>query len=117
MRVFVDYNLELRDVQIANEWKICILLFIILAKIKLLKGFHSILIQFAKWIDESNNSDNIFLKLETIYVDGVRNADYECNKCVNSFSKKGSDSCYFCKSNFYLNERNVIQFIINSKHV
>lgn len=80
---------------------------LILDRKPLQKGFNSFLLQYAKYIDDAGKSDDMNMKIEYIIVDGVRNADRECKKCVNSFSKQGSDTCNFCKANQYLNEATV----------
>ena len=71
------------------------------------KGFNTFLIQYAKFIDDAGNSDDMNMKIDYIIVDGIRNADRECKKCINSFSTQGSDTCNFCKENNYLNEATV----------
>ena len=95
------------DQDIKDEWVIGINKLIQVKK-DLKAGFNSFLIQFVKWMDNTGSASDINMKIEYIYIDGLRNSDFKCKKCVNSFSKKGSDSCNFCLANYYLDENTII---------
>jgi len=65
-------------------------------------GYYTFLWQFVSLSSEYNQNNTI--KIESITIDRVNDASYECKKCEKGSQIKGSDQCIICGINFYFDE-------------
>ena len=79
----------------------------IIATFFLKPGYHEFLWQYSKYLEpsEADEINNLKLTIESIEIEGVDYADYECNNCTGKKSSAGSSECFYCKVNSYFDQR------------
>ena len=111
-RFFLDYEEKIYEVNEVTNFKTgnyYIIAFIlqIIATFFLKPGYHEFLWQYSKYLEpsEADEINNLKLTIESIEIEGVDYADYECNNCTGKKSSAGSSECFYCKVNSYFDQR------------
>lgn len=77
-------------------------------EIDLTQGLTSILFEFQKQAHQLDdfyyNSSQLFMKILSIEITGIDNANSKCIPCYNGFCKEGSDRCFYCNKGEYLDK-------------
>jgi hypothetical protein len=93
---YVDDEEVLKNDNFTNNWESF--------SYDLKAGHHDFLWVYSIYADTKNTERTSSLKLfiKSLEITGVDDAAYKCEACLNSFSPKGSDKCYTCDFNNYL---------------
>jgi hypothetical protein len=75
-------------------------------------GYHTFYWSYFVTVFEDEEANNLSMKIDFIEIEGIKDAETECKKCVNSHSQQDSYECDFCVKNYYFDTTYVYILII-----